>query len=235
MSEFRFYHPIEVRYGDLDPQGHVNNAKHLTYFEQARLTYWINMGIFTKDQSFMELGVILADVHITYLEPIHHGQNIKVGVRVAKLGNKSMTWEQNIVEADGGNAVIELFTNRLDPRVHPYFTNIAAQRVSAHFFIRRDGMVIQFVSCLQRAWHAGISCWQGRERCNDFSLGIELEGDDQTAFTPPQYQALSNLLAVLCRHFPVDSVAGHLDIAPGRKTDPGPYFDWSRVAPCMPR
>jgi acyl-CoA thioester hydrolase len=102
MSDFRFYHPIEVRYGDLDPQGHVNNAKHLTYFEQARIAYWINMGLFTKDQSFMELGVILADVHITYLAPIYFGQNVKVGVHVAKLGNKSMTWEQNIVDADTG-------------------------------------------------------------------------------------------------------------------------------------
>jgi acyl-CoA thioester hydrolase len=100
MSDFRFYHPIEVRYGDLDPQGHVNNAKQLTYFEQARISYWINIGLFTKDQSFMELGVILADVHITYLAPIYFGQNIKVGVHVAKLGNKSMTWEQNIVDGD---------------------------------------------------------------------------------------------------------------------------------------
>jgi acyl-CoA thioester hydrolase len=102
MSDFHFYHPIEVRYGDLDPQGHVNNSKHLTYFEQARVAYWINMGLFTKDQSFMELGVIVADLHITYLEPIHFGHNIKVGVRVVRLGNKSMTWEQNIVEADTG-------------------------------------------------------------------------------------------------------------------------------------
>ena len=102
MSEYRFYHPIEVRYGDLDPQGHVNNAKHLTYFEQARIAYWIELGIFTKDQSFMEIGVILADVHLTYLEPIYYGQNIKVGVHVSRLGNKSMTWEQNIVDADAG-------------------------------------------------------------------------------------------------------------------------------------
>ena len=102
MSEFHFYHPIEVRYGDLDPQGHVNNAKFLTYFEQARLAYWIQMGLFTKDQSFMELGIILADVHITYLEPVYYGQNIKVGVHVSKLGNKSMTWQQNIVDADTG-------------------------------------------------------------------------------------------------------------------------------------
>ena len=102
MSDFRFYHPIEVRYGDLDPQGHVNNAKHLTYFEQARIHYMIELGLFTKDQSFMQIGVIVADVHITYLEPIYFGQNIKVGVHTAKLGSKSMTWEQNIVDADTG-------------------------------------------------------------------------------------------------------------------------------------
>lgn len=102
MTHFHFYHPIEVRYGDLDPQGHVNNAKHLTYFEQARIAYWIKLRLFTKDQSFMELGVILADVHITYLEPIYYGQNIQVGVHVSKLGNKSMTWEQNVVDADTG-------------------------------------------------------------------------------------------------------------------------------------
>ena len=102
MSQFRFYHPIEVRYWDLDPQGHVNNAKYLTYFEQARVAYWIEMGFFSKDQSFMELGVILADVHITYFEPIYFGQNIKAGVHVARLGNKSMTWEQNIVEVESG-------------------------------------------------------------------------------------------------------------------------------------
>ena len=102
MSDYHFYHPIEVRYGDLDPQGHLNNAKFLTYFEQARIQYWIQMGFFTKDQSFMEIGVIVADVHLTYLAPVYFGQNIKVGVRVAKLGNKSMTWEQNIVDADTG-------------------------------------------------------------------------------------------------------------------------------------
>ena len=100
MSDYHFFHPIEVRYGDLDPQGHVNNAKHLTYFEQARVAYMIELGLFTKDQSFMEIGVILADVHITYHAPIYFGQNIKVGVRAAKLGNKSMTWEQNILDAD---------------------------------------------------------------------------------------------------------------------------------------
>jgi acyl-CoA thioester hydrolase len=102
MSEFRFYHPIEVRYGDLDPQGHVNNAKYLTYFEQARVAYWIEMGFFSKDQSFMELGVILADVHITYFAPVYFGQKVKVGVHVTRLGNKSMTWEQNVVDVESG-------------------------------------------------------------------------------------------------------------------------------------
>ena len=97
-----FYHPIEVRYGDLDPQGHVNNAKHLTYFEQARIAYLVELGLFTKDQSFMEIGVILADVHITYLAPIYFGEPVKVGVQVIKLGTKSMTWAQNIVDAKTG-------------------------------------------------------------------------------------------------------------------------------------
>jgi len=99
MTHFNFHHPIEVRYGDLDPQGHVNNAKHLTYFEQARIAYMVELGLFTKDQSFMEIGVILADVHITYLAPIYFGEPIKVGVHISKLGTKSMTWMQNIVDA----------------------------------------------------------------------------------------------------------------------------------------
>ncbi len=105
MSDFRFYHPVEIRYGDLDPQGHVNNAKHLTYFEQARIAYLIELGLFTNNQSFMEIGVILADVHIAYHEPVYFGQKIKVGVHVSKLGGKSMTWEQNIVDAETGKVL----------------------------------------------------------------------------------------------------------------------------------
>ena len=100
MGDFHFYHPVEIRYGDLDPQGHLNNAKFLTFFEQARIHYLIELGLFTRDQSFMEIGVIVADVHIAYLEPAYFGQNVKVGVRVMKLGMKSMTWEQNVVDAD---------------------------------------------------------------------------------------------------------------------------------------
>lgn len=102
MTDYHFHHPTEIRYGDLDPQGHVNNAKHLTYFEQARIAYMIELGLFTKNQSFMEIGVILADIHITYLAPIYFGEQIKVGVRTTKLGNKSMTWEQNVVDAKTG-------------------------------------------------------------------------------------------------------------------------------------
>ena len=105
MSDFHFYHPIEVRYGDLDPQGHVNNAKFLTYFEQARVQYLIELELFTRDQSFMKIGVIIADIHITYFEPIYFGQSIKVGVRAVRFGNKSMTWEQNVVDETAGREV----------------------------------------------------------------------------------------------------------------------------------
>lgn len=130
----------------------------------------------------------------------------------------------------GGDAVVKFFTNRLDRAAHPYFATIADRRVSAHFFIRRDGHLIQFVSCLDRAWHAGLSCWRGRERCNDFSLGVELEGDDRSAYTTPQYATLNGLIAALRDHFPLTACVGHGDIAPGRKTDPGPHFDWTRLA-----
>jgi len=129
----------------------------------------------------------------------------------------------------GGNGIIELFTNQLDPDEHPYYAQIHTFRVSAHFLIRRDGTLIQFVSCLNRAWHAGISNWQGRERCNDFSVGIELEGSDFEVFEPAQYQTLNNLIAAIRKAYPIQSIVGHSDIAPGRKTDPGPHFDWQQV------
>ncbi|GAB1392193.1 1,6-anhydro-N-acetylmuramyl-L-alanine amidase AmpD [Rhodocyclaceae bacterium] len=135
----------------------------------------------------------------------------------------------------GGNAVPEFFTNRLDAAAHPYFATIAARRVSAHFFIRRDGEVIQFVSCLSRAWHAGVSCWQGRKRCNDFSLGIELEGDDLNDYAEAQYAALGSLAAGLQAVYPIMTTVGHADIAPARKTDPGPHFDWQRLQASLAR
>jgi AmpD protein len=128
----------------------------------------------------------------------------------------------------GGDAVQRLFTNTLDPAAHPYYAQIAGLKVSAHFFVRRDGHVVQFVPCLQRAWHAGESCWQGALRCNDFSLGIELEGTDEAPYTDAQYDALDRLTRALRAAYPIRGIAGHSDIAPQRKTDPGPSFDWAR-------
>lgn len=129
----------------------------------------------------------------------------------------------------GGPGVTQLFTNSLDPAEHPYYREIAGLRVSAHFFIRRDGRAVGLVDPARRAWHAGLSCWRGRERCNDFSIGIELEGCDTQPFEAPQYQRLADLLHTLAAVFPLEAVVGHADVAPGRKTDPGPCFDWDEL------
>lgn len=132
----------------------------------------------------------------------------------------------------GGRDIDRLFTNCLDPDAHPYFAEIADLRVSAHALVRRGGDLVQFVSFNDRAWHAGRSCWQGREACNDFSIGIELEGDDDRPFEPVQYERLAAVVAALADAYPGitrDRLVGHCDIAPGRKTDPGPYFDWRRL------
>jgi N-acetyl-anhydromuramoyl-L-alanine amidase len=129
----------------------------------------------------------------------------------------------------GGDGIPELFTNRLDPRGHPYYATVAALRVSAHFLIRRDGALIQFVPCAERAWHAGESAWRGRERCNDYSVGIELEGTDLVAYTAAQYAMLARLARALRDRYPIADIVGHSDVAPGRKTDPGPAFDWARL------
>jgi AmpD protein len=133
----------------------------------------------------------------------------------------------------GGPWIERLFTNRLDPRAHPYFASIAGLRVSAHLLIRRDGELVQFVPFHRRAWHAGESCWQGRACCNDFSIGIELEGSDEGPFAWPQYRRLAAVVRALCRSYPglaADRLAGHSEISPGRKTDPGAGFDWQRLA-----
>lgn len=128
----------------------------------------------------------------------------------------------------GGHEVEQLFTNTLNPEAHPYFEQLRGVKVSAHFFIRRTGEIIQFVPCRHRAWHAGVSNWQGKTRCNDFSIGIELEGSDFVPFTAAQYRSLSYLTRRLKRAYPIREIAGHADIAPERKTDPGPHFDWPR-------
>jgi AmpD protein len=129
----------------------------------------------------------------------------------------------------GGRAIDALFTNTLDHDAHPYYEDLVGLEVSSHFLIRRDGALVQFVACGARAWHAGASIFEGRERCNDFSIGIELEGDDFRDFEDAQYDRLASVIDALRRRYPIDAIAGHSDIAPGRKTDPGPHFDWSRV------
>ena len=128
----------------------------------------------------------------------------------------------------GGPGVIDLFLNRLDLSAHPYYEGLHGLEVSSHFFVRRDGELIQFVPCDLRAWHAGESRWHGRQRCNDFSIGVELEGSDAVAYTDHQYAQLARLTQELRSHYPIEDVAGHCHIAPGRKTDPGPSFDWAR-------
>lgn len=129
----------------------------------------------------------------------------------------------------GGDWVEDFFLNRLDPTVNPYFSTISDLQVSAHFYVRRDGRIIQFVGCDQRAWHAGQSSWSGSENCNDYSVGIELEGSDFQPYEAVQYEALWPLLDALQARYPIQAIAGHCHVAPGRKTDPGPCFDWPAV------
>jgi AmpD protein len=128
----------------------------------------------------------------------------------------------------GGPGIQQLFLNELNPEEHPYYAGIADLRVSAHFVVRRDGGTVQYVACSKRAWHAGLSSWNDRSRCNDFSVGIELEGCDDMMFEAAQYDALARLTRALRRRYPISDIVGHSDVAPGRKTDPGPHFDWER-------
>jgi AmpD protein len=127
----------------------------------------------------------------------------------------------------GGDGIERLFTNRLDPSAHPYFAEIAGLRVSSHFLIRRSGELVQFVPTSRRAWHAGESSWRGRARCNDFSIGVELEGLDSAPFERSQYARLAALIGALRARLPLRDLAAHSDVAPGRKTDPGADFDWA--------
>ena len=130
----------------------------------------------------------------------------------------------------GGTAIVELFGNCLDCTRLPFYADLVDLHVSAHFLVDRGGRITQFVSCAERAWHAGASCFEGRARCNDFSIGVELEGTDQVPFEDAQYLALARLTDALRDAYPLRAVRGHSDIAPGRKTDPGPHFDWRRYA-----
>lgn len=173
------------------------------------------------------------DTHTGWFSGISHCPSPNFNQR--PLGEISLLVIHNISLPPGQfgtGKVQEFFCNRLDAQAHPYFREIAGMRVSAHFLIGRDGAVTQFVSCLDRAWHAGISSFAGREGCNDFSLGIELEGTDDLAYTDLQYAALARLVRALQVHYPQlrrERICGHSEIAPGRKTDPGPAFDWDRL------
>lgn len=129
----------------------------------------------------------------------------------------------------GGDHIAQLFANRLDWSAHPYFESIRGLQVSAHFLVRRDGRILQFVSADRRAWHAGASSWRGRPNCNDYSIGIELEGLEGGLFAPAQYSALVPLLQALARRYPLQAITGHEHVAPGRKQDPGPGFDWQAL------
>ncbi|MDP2369810.1 1,6-anhydro-N-acetylmuramyl-L-alanine amidase AmpD [Rhodoferax sp.] len=129
----------------------------------------------------------------------------------------------------GGDEVQQLFTNQLPAHAHPYFATIHTLKVSAHFYVRRGGELWQFVSCDDRAWHAGASAFDGRTNCNDFSVGIELEGLEGDTFEPDQYTTLSALCAAIAQRYPIEHIAGHEHVAPGRKFDPGPGFEWSRL------
>jgi AmpD protein len=135
----------------------------------------------------------------------------------------------------GGEGIERLFTNRLDPAGHPYYREIHALKVSSHFLVRRDGEVLQFVPVERRAWHAGTSSWRGRNACNDFSVGIELEGTDDSPFEGVQYEELAQLIARLANSLPLKAIAAHSDIAPGRKTDPGAHFDWTCLFAALAR
>jgi AmpD protein len=129
----------------------------------------------------------------------------------------------------GGGDVARLFTNELDPGADPFYAGIAHLKVSAHFFISRDGELVQFVACGRRAWHAGVSSWRGRPGCNDYSVGIELEGADDLPYASAQYRRLAQVARALRRRYPIRDMVGHSDVAPGRKTDPGAAFDWPRL------
>ncbi len=148
------------------------------------------------------------------------------GTRVTLLVVHSISLPAGVY---GGDAIERLFTNRLDPGAHPDFRALAGLRVSSHFLIRRDGELLQFVPLERRAWHAGASRWRGREHCNDFSIGVELEGTDDTAFGAKQYARLARLVRTLQSELPLRALAAHSDVAPGRKSDPGRQFGWERL------
>lgn len=187
----------------------------------------MNNGVILMDNTAQKLHILpdgwIKDVR-RIQSPNHNERPPGTGISLVVIHNISLPPSQY-----DGEGVIQLFTNQLNPDEHPYYREIYQRTVSAHFFIRRSGELIQFVSCLHRAWHAGVSNWAGKENCNDFSIGIELEGSDFDQFETAQYVTLKNLLGALKCTYPISGITGHSDIAPGRKTDPGPFFEWERI------
>ena len=155
--------------------------------------------------------------------PNHDSRPVDAGIDLIVIHNISLPPGQY-----GGTFIADLFLNRLDFDAHPYFDQLRLLRVSAHFLVRRDGTLLQFVSTNDRAWHAGVSDFQGRTQCNDFSIGIEVEGSDDEPFADSQYGVLAELTAALYSRHAISAITGHQQIAPDRKTDPGPFFDWQR-------
>lgn len=168
-----------------------------------------------------------------WLEPSRHCPSPNYGNRPASVPVDLLIIHNISLPPDcfGGHFIADFFCNRLDPSEHPYFSTIAELQVSAHCLIDREGEVTQFVSFQDRAWHAGRSSFDGRSECNDFSIGIELEGADHTPYTDVQYHSLAQITRLLLKQYPAltrERIVGHSDVAPGRKTDPGPAFDWRR-------
>lgn len=170
-------------------------------------------------QSKIENGWLLGVKQV--VSPFYNERPTSMPIRLLVIHNISLPPNQY-----GGPFVEQLFTGKLDPSAHPYFEKIYQLQVSSHLFIRREGEVIQFVPFDKRAWHAGQSTFKGQENCNDFSIGIELEGCDTAPFTEQQYRVLANITGLLKQRYPITDITGHSDIAPTRKTDPGPHFDW---------
>ena len=176
----------------------------------------------------------MRDYHLDrqgWIQPARHRRSPNCNPRPRSAQNPSLIVVHAISLPRGefgGRDIERLFLNQLDTSRHPDYASLRDLAVSAHFLIERSGALTQFVATDERAWHAGISHWNGRANCNDFSIGIELEGTDHDPFQEEQYQTLDGLLAGLCERYPIRAVTGHSDIAPGRKTDPGPYFDWER-------
>jgi len=169
--------------------------------------------------------------HDGWLAGVHHQPSPNFGPRPAQAQIDLLVIHSISLPPGqfGTGCVQQLFSNQLDWEAHPYFQSIRGLEVSSHFLIERTGQIWQFVSCAARAWHAGASSWRGRGNCNDDSIGIELEGLEGLAFEDPQYAALQQLCQAIGQHYPVRYIAGHEHIAPGRKQDPGPGFDWQRL------